>query len=87
MKTTRGNPDNFCPWCGKKLDAATGAGHDESVTPGDISICAYCGEVMLFERDLKTRRPTELELIEIQRSESWPLVERVRTAVKTAFKK
>lgn len=43
-----------CPTCGKALDAQTRAdGAQAAPSPGDVSICFYCGELLEFgDRDL-----------------------------------
>jgi hypothetical protein len=41
--------ENKCR-CGRRLDAATPVGHGAPRTPrpGDISVCAYCGQIRIF---------------------------------------
>ena len=39
-----------CPYCGYKLNDATGVDDSSSVPrPGDISVCLDCGGVLLFD--------------------------------------
>lgn len=55
-----------CPYCGGHLDAAASAeGDDVMPRPGDPSICFHCGEWLIFGEDLKLRKPTDDEHIEI----------------------
>ncbi len=44
-------PDDRCPSCGYTLDACSMApGNDrEAPSPGDISLCFGCGEVLYFD--------------------------------------
>jgi hypothetical protein len=68
--------DNFippvkCPYCGYKMDAATGVfdGEGHSPTPGSISICLNCGKVAVFTEELGMRLPTPEEAIEFATDE------------------
>jgi hypothetical protein len=45
----------LCPACGNQLDACFGVEHDEIPKPGDLTICAYCAEPLVFTRDLRLR--------------------------------
>ena len=43
-----------CPGCSKKLDAVTEIPKGNyKPRPGDISICFYCGQILVFDFDLK----------------------------------
>ena len=56
-------PDQICPACGKFVDTAAALIREHMDTsPGDVSICAYCGEILVFAPDLSLRKmgPTEL---------------------------
>ena len=63
--TTRHATTN-CPTCGAGFDAASAVdGKDVAPTPGDISVCLYCGEWLMFDDDtLPTLTPTEADLKE-----------------------
>ncbi len=82
-KTTRFPKGNPCPTCGKLLDACTSAEGDSSPSPGDLSVCWYCGEILVFGKGMKQRKPTTAELIDMQRSTEWPLLERIARGVKS----
>ena len=46
-----------CPGCGAQLDGSTGVAFDrpdEVPTPsaGDVSVCAYCGVFLEYQKDL-----------------------------------
>jgi hypothetical protein len=64
MTTTRVDPDN-CPYCDTHLDAITpGPGNpDATPEPGDITVCIGCCHVLVFDRDMKTRKPTVQEAL------------------------
>ncbi len=68
MKTTR-LPSATCPSCGKKLDAATTFDEDVEPSPGDVTICLGCQDILIFTEELGLRRPTDQEL------ETLPLLE------------
>lgn len=57
--------DNGCPACGKVLDAATSVGDIVHVPEdGDASVCAYCGNLMAFNKDGTLRPMTDAEFKE-----------------------
>lgn len=61
-------PTGHCLGCGKPLDAA--ACVDESPegqkpSPGDFTVCLYCGHLMVFAEDLTPRPPNEEEIADI----------------------
>ena len=68
MKTSR-LPLASCPSCGKKLNAATHPTEDVTPSPGDVTICFGCQDLLIFTEDLGLRRPTEAEI------EAFPLDE------------
>lgn len=58
--------EHECPFCGTRIDAATGLTGDKVPDEGAVSICAYCTGVSVFTGDgLATRRPTREELVHI----------------------
>jgi hypothetical protein len=56
----------YCPACKKRLTGATGATGDHGPRPGDVSVCLYCGEVLIYGKYLRVRRPTPAELMELR---------------------
>lgn len=62
--TTTKVPDSKCRNCGTRIGAAT-HGDDASPSPFDISVCAYCRTVSIFDEDLMLREPTDNEWAEI----------------------
>lgn len=68
IATTR-LPESPCPNCGKELSATTGATIGEPLElerpvpqPGTPSICWYCATLMVYDSQMRARRPTpELE--------------------------
>lgn len=57
-------PPSRCVRCRAKLNATTGI-EVQKPSEGDISICFYCGQIMLFTADLKLRGAEPEELAEI----------------------
>ena len=78
MLTGLSKDPDYCPHCGKHIDAATGStGHLPD--PGDFSVCAYCVKVMVFGDTLKLRLPTAAEA---KTAASDPEVRRIQTGLK-----
>lgn len=60
-------PVSACTNCGRQMDGAT-AWNEGKVTrpePGDKSICAYCGHLMVFADDLTLRDPNDNDIMEV----------------------
>ena len=59
-------PDNFCPVCGGKLDGAFNPDHPEvSPSPGDISVCNHCGQILRFDENMMSQAVSQEELMEL----------------------
>lgn len=72
-------PLSVCEGCGRRLEGATCVTEQRAAPrSGDISFCAYCGQVRIFGPDLRLRRPTAEESA---RLEANPQVRRARAAV------
>lgn len=59
-------PENSCLRCGYSSDR--GAVVDSPITkprPSDVTLCIHCGEVMMFDDDLKFRHLTQDDVIRI----------------------
>jgi len=54
-----------CIDCGKLLNGATAIDSDSAPDPGDVTVCIYCGSLMIFEDDLSLRRPQPEEIVEM----------------------
>lgn len=50
-----------CPVCGATLNAASGIEHEETPRPGDATVCVHCAAILLFDDDLRLRKPTKAE--------------------------
>ena len=71
-----------CPVCGRVLDAASMVGGEGRPKPGDFTVCMYCSSILRFDGNLSLRQPGDRALIMAQRSEVWPLLERVQRAAR-----
>jgi len=58
-----------CPSCGHIIDGYTSSELDNaSPKTGDVSICWYCGEIMVFDGNpLSVRKPTTEDMQEIKK--------------------
>jgi hypothetical protein len=67
-----------CPFCGKGIDSASPVDEsDQRPSDGDLSLCIYCGEWLVFNADMTFRKPTD-EDYEVIASD--PALRRVRAA-------
>lgn len=58
-------PTSRCPVCQTKLDCCSHPS-DDTVLPvqGDLTICLYCGEILMFDVDMNLKSPTPEEIVE-----------------------
>jgi len=59
-------PENTCLCCGYIIDRACVC--DSPITrprPNDVTICMKCGEIMIFDHELKFRKPNKDDLLSI----------------------
>ena len=76
-------PDVKCISCGKTLNAASAVDADGRPSPGDISVCVYCGKIMIYGKDMALRELTEIEKMEILRDmEMFDRIEAMQQAAK-----
>ena len=62
VKTHR-HPKSPCPFCSKPLDAASGG--KEGPKNGDLTVCAYCLNWLVFEEDRSLRPISEAEILDL----------------------
>ena len=65
LSKRRRMPKIECMGCGKGLDAVSAVDSNNRPSPGDFSMCIYCGHVMIYCDDGTLRKPTESELVDI----------------------
>jgi hypothetical protein len=74
--------DVECPVCGTTLNRARGTTNtEEAPRENDISVCAYCTAVMVFDSDLKTRVITDQEFTAIKQ-QAPDLYDELNSAIK-----
>jgi len=55
-------PESQCLSCGVTMDAASVWGSEaHTPSPGDITLCAYCGYIMAFDDEMRLRDLTSEE--------------------------
>lgn len=64
MKINIEVPPSPCANCNELNDRAS-TFYDATPNPGDFSLCAYCGHLMVFADDLTLRNPTDAEMQEM----------------------
>lgn len=60
-------PESQCPGCNHALDsvAPDPSAPRDRAKPGDLTICFYCGSILIFGEDLRVRFPTHEEKVEV----------------------
>jgi len=79
---------DYCLNCGELLDGVTsivhdGAKEDIKPKPGDMTVCAYCRHLMIYDDDGKLREPTFTEIAEIAND---PRVLAIKPVLKKVFR-
>lgn len=54
-------PNQPCPDCGYRVEAATETAGHASPSPGDASLCFGCNQIHIFGEGLILRKPTKEE--------------------------
>jgi hypothetical protein len=71
-------PKAECAHCGYKIDRAANTVRNEKPHPGDFTICMACAKVLVFNEDLKLRKPSPEET---ERANKNPWITQVRLAI------
>jgi hypothetical protein len=58
-------PKATCPNCKEQLNSASSLETEEGPSPGDMTMCLYCGHLMIFAPDFSFRALTQDEMHEI----------------------
>jgi hypothetical protein len=72
MKHTHTTDDARCPKCSKPANGASGT-DDRGPAPEDLSVCAYCGAVLVFNLDLTVREATHADIEKLPPQLAWKL--------------
>ncbi len=75
--------ESRCPSCNTVLDESSGISDAKAPREGDVSICIYCGAILVFGPKLVLRPPTAAELDGLKQSSSWETVKRARLAAQS----
>jgi hypothetical protein len=62
-------PEDFCPSCGSRANAATGVDHEKKPKPEDFSICFACGAINQFDQQLILRTCSQEVLDKLEPSD------------------
>lgn len=74
---------NECPHCHSELDSNTDPTGKEVPQEGDVTVCLYCQNILMFGKNLTYRLPTEEELTELKEDEgTWDTIQRLRFEIK-----
>lgn len=82
---TTSTPVNHCPYCERRLSAATvvdALGREVVPRERDVSLCIGCGGILIFRADLTVRTPLWSERRLLERLA--PKLTAIREAIKAA---
>ena len=82
--TSHRMPDSTCLSCSKVLSGTAMVNGDARPDSGDITVCIYCGHIMVFADGLTLRNPTDAEMIEIAGDERILGIQRLRALTETS---
>lgn len=76
--------ESRCPQCDYKLTAATIAhGADQKPEEGDSSLCANCGQILIYRADLSLRKPVAAEVRSLMEdSNAWATIEKAQMFIR-----
>jgi hypothetical protein len=72
--------ESRCPQCNYKLTGASIAhGEDAAPSEGDFSICANCGQLLVFQSDVTLRKATTDDVRAMMKEpEAWAVLEKAQ---------
>lgn len=76
-----------CLGCGAESDYLTNVTSDDGPSPGDITICLYCGQPMAFADDLSLRPLNHIEKVIIEHDPRFIEMEKEREKVMREYHK
>lgn len=60
-------PGNHCPSCKELIDEVTSIRDNSRPSPGGFSVCIKCGEILRFDRQLRSQVATKEDLEEVRK--------------------
>jgi hypothetical protein len=76
---------NHCTKCYKDLSVNTALDGDHQPREKDISVCLYCGNVAIFQKDMTLRDMTSEEWEQVQ-PVSWSMIRRTQREIANKIK-
>jgi hypothetical protein len=75
--------------CGHKLDAVVPAMLEEKVRPGegDMTICSYCGRILIFRKDETLSLVTAEQIVEVLSPMEFMILKKAQLHIKNHLKK
>jgi hypothetical protein len=64
VKTTPHDPTLDCPVCHEVLNASTDLTSDRTPEPGNVTLCIYCGSVLIYGDGLRLRQTWDPEILD-----------------------
>jgi hypothetical protein len=75
--------DNTCPYCETIQTGLTGlTGKGNGPNPGDVSLCADCGNISIFGEDMQLRVPSEEDIASFKDKGGWEKLEEASEMLK-----
>jgi hypothetical protein len=74
-----------CPQCEYRLDASGRFGEDEgSPEKGDASVCLNCGQLLIYDADLRLQKATVRDIGELmaETPEAWATIEKAQMVIR-----
>jgi hypothetical protein len=78
MRTSR-IAESLCLCCRKPLDGVTDPMGQAMPSPGDVTICLYCGHLMAFGDGLTLRELSDEEIVDIAGDKTVLAMQRARS--------
>lgn len=71
MKTVR-IKEIRCPECQMTYNLAAHFGVAKQPQPGHFALCFFCGELLVFDQEMKAILPTSEQISELEKKVVWP---------------
>lgn len=67
--------------CGYKFDCASDVEENNRPRPGDFTLCLNCGEIFVFDENMRCNQPTIDEIKNLD-AKTWNLLERAQRLIR-----